>query len=407
MKLILLVVLLITLLGIDFSRKGLTLHANKDAPVATPTPKPITKSLDAKAIKSLSKTKLLLQRKANGLPPSVIDKVMNTLYCAKRNELDHNNILTIIDFSQPSNKKRLWVFDLAKSKLLYNTYVSHGLKSGSFNSTYFSNKNNSKATSIGVFNTEKKYYGRYGIALKLLGLEPSINDNAYNRFIVMHGSWYVNERFIKKYGRAGRSWGCPSLPLNVVKPIINTIKDNSIMVAYYPSDDWLNKSDFLHCDGAKKTTIEAKALNKQDENRGDIVFVDLNNNDKKEKDEPIIVVTADFYKKAFNKQPPLKRMLRRQIKKTEYIALDNKELVVLDSNKDKKLSSLDKGNFKKVYIVVPEVKKLRGYWATEMKIKSLGKIKQVNLQPVSSIKFENKPTVFLKSTNKFIRWLGL
>ncbi|MDF1796702.1 MAG: murein L,D-transpeptidase catalytic domain family protein [Coxiellaceae bacterium] len=403
MKLILLGAALIALLVIDFSRKGTIVQAASDAKFTTPIAKP----LDKKTKKALRNTKSLLQNKGKGLQPAVIDKVMNTLYCAKKNEVEHNHILTVIDFSQPSNKKRLWVFNLAKAKLLYNTYVSHGVKSGSFNSTYFSNINNSKATSIGVFNTEKAYYGRYGIALKLLGLEPSINDNAYNRFIVMHGSWYVNEKFIKKYGRAGRSWGCPSLPLTVVKPIINTIKNNSMIVAYYPNDTWLENSKFINCDGAKSATVESKPLNKQEENRGSIVFIDLNKNDKKDKDEPIIVVQADYYQKAFNKRPPLKRMLRRQIKNTEYIALDNKELAILDSNKDKKLSPLDKGSFNKFYIVVPQVRKLRGYWATEMKIKSLGTIKQVNLAPTTNIVFEKKPTVYLKSTNQFIRWLGL
>ncbi len=338
--------------------------------------------------KSIQKTAKLLQQKSHQLQPVVIDKVLKTLHCAKKNKVAHNDILTIIDYSLPSNQKRFWVFDLPKKKLLHHTYVSHGLRSGSREPTFFSNINNSKASSLGVFNTEKKYYGRYGISLKLQGLEKTFNDNAYNRFIVMHGSWYVNEPFIKKYGRAGRSWGCPSLPLTVVKPIINKIKDNAIMVVYYPSDQWLQQSDFIHCDNKvaenKETPqrVEFTPLKKQQENRGDIIYVDENNNQKRDREEAVVVVQADKYQATFNKVPPLKRMLRRQIEKKEYIVLNRDELNQINKNKK---------NVKLVYYVRPEVKKLRGYYATEMIFVPKSKIK-------------TKP---LKSTDKFIRWLGL
>src|SRR5690349_15479635 len=37
-----------------------------------------------------------------------------------------DSIITIIDFSQPSNKKRLYVLDLATKQILFNTLVAHG-----------------------------------------------------------------------------------------------------------------------------------------------------------------------------------------------------------------------------------------------------------------------------------------
>ncbi|MDF1759772.1 MAG: murein L,D-transpeptidase catalytic domain family protein [Coxiellaceae bacterium] len=363
--------------------------------------------LAAKVDKPRDAVIAMLQHKAVGMQPAVIDKVHKALQCAKKNNVEHNNILTVIDFSQPSSKKRLWVFDIPKRKLLFHTYVSHGIKSGSYNSTYFSNKNNSKASSIGVFNTEKKYRGRYGVSLKLLGLEDDINHNAYSRFIVMHGSWYVNEKFINKYGRAGRSWGCPSLPLNLVKPIINTIKDNALLVAYYPSDAWIAKSKFINCDESPANATQSKPLVKQEEDRGEIIFADLNNNDKRDRTEPIVVVSANHYQQLFNKTPPLKRMLRRQINKQEYIALNNTEFNSLDSNKDKALSAKDKQGLRQVYFVTPEVKKVRGYYATEMKITNLGKVKKIKLQPMYVVTFQKKPSIYLKETNRFIRWLGL
>ena len=117
--------------------------------------------------------------------------------------------------------KSVYGFLISKEKkLLFHTYVSHGITSGTLLTNYFSNKYNSKASSIGVYKTEKAYYGREGLSLRLDGLDRSFNDNASNRSVVMHGGWYVDEHFIKKYGRPGRSWGCPALPLNFINPLL-------------------------------------------------------------------------------------------------------------------------------------------------------------------------------------------
>ena len=103
----------------------------------------------------LSQIKAMLQAQAPTLSLAVINKVLTSLTCANAYNIEHNKILTVIDYSQPSSEKRLWVFDLKEQKLLFHTYVSHGLNSGVSSTTYFSNKNNSKASSLGVFRTEK------------------------------------------------------------------------------------------------------------------------------------------------------------------------------------------------------------------------------------------------------------
>lgn len=160
----------------------------------------------------------------SGLSPAARDTALITLSCAKLDTLSNNNIFTFIDYSLPANTKRIWVFDIANDKLLYNTYVSHGLGSGTIEADFFSNRYNSKASSIGVYTTKNSYYGRNGLSLQLDGLDQGFNDNASNRALVMHGGWYVTEEFIKKYGRSGRSWGCPALPKDQTQEIINTIK---------------------------------------------------------------------------------------------------------------------------------------------------------------------------------------
>lgn len=350
----------------------------------------------------------MLSKQSPSMRPTVIQKVMNALKCAEQKGMEHKPVLTVIDFSLPSSQKRLWIFDLKQHQLLFHTFVSHGIKSGHLLSNYFSNRHNSKASSIGVYKTDRAYYGRHGLSLKLEGLERRFNDNAFNRAIVMHGSWYVEEAFVEKYGRAGRSWGCPAVPKTLTKPIINTIKDNAIFVAYYPNEDWFLHSDYLNCSNHSNVPLVAELETNDEqpvENRADILFAEKNNNNTREEYEPIVVISADDYKHHFKNKIPLKRMLRRQINDQEYIALNTDEF--------KKLTELSRETvLNQVFFVIPEVKNLRGYYATEMKIMPYGDIKAVDAHPDSSpsnftVRFEKSPELHLKTTDQFIRWLGL
>lgn len=153
-------------------------------------------------------------------------------------------VLTVIDYSLPSSKQRMWIFDLRKEKLLYNTHVAHGMNSGMNTPHHFSNKTSSRATSLGTYITRDTYMGSKGLSLNLQGLERGFNDNAYNRRVVIHGAWYVEPDFIKKTGRAGRSWGCPSIAKTLAKPVINTIKNGSVVFAYYPDKYYLSHSGY-------------------------------------------------------------------------------------------------------------------------------------------------------------------
>ncbi|OGV39193.1 MAG: hypothetical protein A3F46_08480 [Legionellales bacterium RIFCSPHIGHO2_12_FULL_42_9] len=367
--------------------------------------------------------KEMLETQAFTLNRAVINKLLTSLQCTAKSNLNQNTILTVIDYSLPSSEKRIWVFDLKQKKLLFHTYVSHGIKSGAAVTDYFSNTNDSKASSIGVYKTGEAYYGREGQTVRLDGLDKGFNDNAMRRYIVMHGGWYVDENFIKKYGRAGRSWGCPALPPTLAKPIINTIKENSLFVIYYPNDTWFLKSKFLNCNsasssqytGQKKGEINQQVT--QENEREAILFADLNGNNRREENEPIIVVTADNYVRLFHTKVPVERMLRRQINQTEYIALNNGEFSQLVTTNNKILNDENINSMDAVYFVIPEVAMERGYYHTHMKIISLGKVKEVKLnsnasqkkQEISSytVYFETKSAIHLRSTNHFIRWLGL
>lgn len=211
------------------------------------TSKPKNVSATPKATPSEISSELnVLSKKANHIDPKALKLALNAYHNAKQKGLVKNPYLTVIDYSKASNQKRLWVIDMAHHSVPFNTYVAHGKNSGLTKANHFSNSNGSHATSIGVFLTGPSYVGHHvGYAMGLRGLERGVNDNASRRAVVVHGARYMDESFIKHNGRAGRSWGCPSIPTALVKPLINVIKNGSVLFAYYPDTSWLSHSRFL------------------------------------------------------------------------------------------------------------------------------------------------------------------
>lgn len=155
--------------------------------------------------------------------------------------------LTVIDYSLPSTKPRLWVFDLATGGLLFKELVAHGRNTGENLATKFSNQMDSRQTSIGLFVTDDTYVGSNGYSLRLNGLDAGFNDRARDRAIVMHGAPYVNQEIAAAQGRIGRSWGCPALRTAIASKVIDRIRGGSVIFSYYPDQDWLQTSRFLNC----------------------------------------------------------------------------------------------------------------------------------------------------------------
>jgi len=147
-------------------------------------------------------------------------------------ELTNTKLLSIIDYSKPSTERRFFIIDIENRKLLYQTLVAHGKKSGYLNATKFSNKYGSHKSSLGFFRTGNSYFGIRGYSLQLEGLEQGINDNARLRGIIIHGANYVDERLANGNGVIGRSWGCPAVSKKLSKEIINLLKGGSLLYIY-------------------------------------------------------------------------------------------------------------------------------------------------------------------------------
>ena len=182
-----------------------------------------------------------------GLSNSVFNLAMKGFKKLERKgKLANTTIITIVDYSQSSNMKRLYVIDLKNRKLLFNTYVAHGRNTGEEFAKSFSNDEGSLKSSLGFYVTELPTIGFHtGFALLINGIEKGFNDNALRRSIIFHAANYVSESFIKNNGRLGRSLGCPALPTELNKAIIETIKGGTCVFVYNPNNDYLCKSELL------------------------------------------------------------------------------------------------------------------------------------------------------------------
>ncbi|RYZ23293.1 MAG: murein L,D-transpeptidase catalytic domain family protein [Chitinophagaceae bacterium] len=157
----------------------------------------------------------------------------------------NQDVLTVIDFSQSSAKKRMYIVDLKEMKVLFNTYVAHGKNSGLQYAERFSNQNESLQSSLGFYVTKGTYMGKHGISLRLSGKEAGWNSNAEARAVVLHGAEYIGS------GRAdaaymGRSWGCPAVPQAQVKTVINLIKDGTALFIYHPTQKYISSSKLIN-----------------------------------------------------------------------------------------------------------------------------------------------------------------
>jgi len=156
------------------------------------------------------------------------------------------NVISVVDYSQPSTQKRFYLIDVETKKVLFQDYVAHGKNTGLLNASSFSNKINSHQSSLGFYKTAETYFGKHGLSLRLDGLENGFNNLARNRAIVIHTADYAEESFVKKWGRLGRSFGCPALPSGNYKEIIELIKEGSLLFIYSPVDQYLRKSDVIN-----------------------------------------------------------------------------------------------------------------------------------------------------------------
>jgi len=202
---------------------------------------------------------------SSNLDQSVLKKALLGYHNFKKSNLLAANraILTIVDFNKSSRENRLWIIDLDKKKLLFNTLVAHGQGSGDDLAQNFSNIENSHQSSLGFYITNNIYQGKHGKSLVLNGMDRGFNTNAKTRAVVVHGAEYVSQDFIKVHGRLGRSHGCPALPPELTSQIIETIKDRTCLFINGPQQTYTSsyldqnsaESDLLTSSNTRQATL--------------------------------------------------------------------------------------------------------------------------------------------------------
>ncbi len=201
------------------------------ARAAGPGPDPIPVAVPDSATRAAVQTAAARE----GLRPSVLASALAAYRRAVSAGAARRPLLTVIDYSLPSHVKRLWVVDLNRGRLLAHEFVAHGRGSGGDVARNFSNRDDSYQSSLGTFVTGDTYDGSNGLSLRLDGLDAGLNDHAMERGIVMHGAWYVSPQMIQRFGRLGRSEGCPALSEKAAPRIIHLIAGGSVLFAYYPT----------------------------------------------------------------------------------------------------------------------------------------------------------------------------
>jgi hypothetical protein len=162
----------------------------------------------------------------------------------RQGKLSNTNILTVCDFSQPSDSKRLYIIDVRNFKVLFNTYVAHGKNSGDLYAHRFSNRASSLQSSLGFYVTGNTYVGKHGLSLKLTGEDKGFNDRAEARAIVVHGASYIGDEWLG--GKMGRSFGCPAVPIKYAAKVIDLIKNGTCLFIYHPLKNYLHGSKILN-----------------------------------------------------------------------------------------------------------------------------------------------------------------
>jgi len=163
----------------------------------------------------------------------------------KRGELPRKDILTVVDFSKPSNEERMFIIDLCKNKIIYRTIVAHGVNSGGLYANDFSNEENSRQSSLGFYLTTTTYSGKFDLALRIEGLETT-NSKASSRGVVIHAAKYATYEFLEQNGcTLGRSFGCPALPYDNFEQVVEWIKGGTCFFIYYPSSSYARHSKYL------------------------------------------------------------------------------------------------------------------------------------------------------------------
>ncbi|MDO4879797.1 MAG: murein L,D-transpeptidase catalytic domain family protein [Capnocytophaga sp.] len=149
-----------------------------------------------------------------------------------KNKKYNQKIAFLIDFHKPVGKFRFYIYDLQDKKILEQGLVLHGEGSEvkGKDGLVFSNTENSLQSSLGKCAIGKSYYGQFGKAYKLKGLDKT-NSNTEKRYIVLHAFSCVPDEETDK--KLCLSWGCPTLSPAFFNKVASYIDNSNLPIIIY------------------------------------------------------------------------------------------------------------------------------------------------------------------------------
>lgn len=201
---------------------------------------------------------IALSAVAPDVRPIVLERALTAAYAARRRGFGTRRpFLTVIDYGKPTSERRLWVFDLATKRLVFREHVAHGKGTGGETAERVSNRGGSLASSVGLFVTREVFRGSRGRSLRLVGLEPGFNDQAFKRAIIVHGAPYMSRAYLREHGRFGQSHGCPALDPEVTDAVIETLAGGSLLFIHMDDPSWLAGSAWLRGEAPRRLRARA------------------------------------------------------------------------------------------------------------------------------------------------------
>jgi hypothetical protein len=134
----------------------------------------------------------------------------------------NQSVCYLVDMKKESGENRFYVYDLNAGKIIHKALVTHGSCGNSFFSKReYGNTVGCNCSSLGKYKIGRKYYGRFGLAYKLHGLEGS-NSKAFERFVVLHAHSCVPDNEVSPFPIC-LSNGCPTVSPNFLQTLAGFI----------------------------------------------------------------------------------------------------------------------------------------------------------------------------------------
>lgn len=182
------------------------------------------RSGDNKKPINLDRSQHLMENKQ---PSEGLRKLHNNASAAKtfvKQKGFDTSVTFLIDMSMPASHKRFFIYDLARNTIQNSGLVTHGnCNQYWLEGRKYGNEVGCGCTSLGKYKIANSYYGRFGLAYKLHGLDKT-NSNAFKRYVVLHAHSCVPDTEVPE--EICQSNGCPTVSPQFLEKLTTVIKNS-------------------------------------------------------------------------------------------------------------------------------------------------------------------------------------